>query len=263
MKVIVVPTDFSKNANAAVDFAVTIANKMKLKLILVNTYELSMRAGMMMSVTKLIEEDTQKALDLTKDRIRPDLNESLAIDTHVFRGTPSRTICELAKSENAAFIIMGTKGEHDMPDYILGSTSSNVIKSSKVPVIVVPEGANTSKMEHLAYATDMQSADGRVYDYLSEIGELLDSTQISYVTVLESNEEEPDNTEVNDDRFIVVRSESVERGLLDFIKDREVDVLAMYRQNRGFWERLFHHSVTKGMALRSEIPLLVFQEQDN
>lgn len=262
MKAIVVPTDFSKNANAAVDFAVTIANKIQVKLVLVNTYELSMRAGMMMSVTKIIEEDTQKALDLTEERIRPALNESLAIESHVLRGTPSRTICELAKNQDAAFIIMGTKGEHETSDHIFGSTSSNVIKTSEVPVIVVPEGANTKRLEHLAYATDMESSDGQVYDYLDQIGKLLESTQISYVTVLEEDEN-PDDTEINDDRFTVIRSESVERGLLDFIEERNVDVLAMYRQNRGFWERLFHHSVTKGMALRSKIPLLVFQEQED
>lgn len=263
MKAIVVPTDFSKNANAAVDFAVTIANKMKLKLILVNAYELSMRAGMMMSITNLIEEDTRKALDLTEERIRPNLDAQLKIQTHVFRGTPSRTICELAKREEAAFIIMGTKGEHDIPDHIFGSTSSNVIKTSEVPVIVVPEGADTTKLEHLAYATDMQSSDGRVYDYLKEVGSLLDSTRISYVTVLKEDEKESENTEVNDDRFVVVRSESVEKGLLDFVSERKVDILAMYRQSRGFWGSLFHYSVTEGMALRAKIPLLVFQEQDN
>jgi nucleotide-binding universal stress UspA family protein len=60
--------------------------------------------------------------------------------------------------------------------------------------------------------------------------------------------------------FAVVNSPTVMNGLDGFIREKHIDMLALYIPKRRLWERLFHSSFTKRMAFHSKTPLLVFHE---
>jgi len=51
----------------------------------------------------------------------------------------------------------------------------------------------------------------------------------------------------------------VEEELTDFEETWDVDLLVMSKPNRGFFQRLFHRSVTKELALHTDVPLLVLR----
>lgn len=54
------------------------------------------------------------------------------------QGDVEDLILELSESLNAEFIIMGTHGSGLLHDLFLGNVSKDIIKKSKVPVLVVP-----------------------------------------------------------------------------------------------------------------------------
>ncbi|MBK8501573.1 MAG: hypothetical protein IPL46_04840 [Saprospiraceae bacterium] len=47
----------------------------------------------------------------------------------------------------------------------------------------------------------------------------------------------------------------------NFVDEQNVDVLVMYKPQRGFFESLFHKSFTKDMSMHIKIPLLVQKEE--
>ena len=50
----------------------------------------------------------------------------------------------------------------------------------------------------------------------------------------------------------------IQQGLEDFIEERNIDVLAVTKQKRNFFVRLFKPSMTKKFLFQTQIPLLVF-----
>jgi nucleotide-binding universal stress UspA family protein len=59
-----------------------------------------------------------------------------------------------------------------------------------------------------------------------------------------------------------VASENIVEGIRKYSVENKIDLIVMTRKTRKFWDTLFHSSVTNKMATYSEIPLLVFHEDE-
>ena len=53
-------------------------------------------------------------------------------------GKASKKIIEISMENNVDLIIMGVNGEDSLSDYIMGTTTDNVINKSKIPVMTIP-----------------------------------------------------------------------------------------------------------------------------
>ncbi len=61
----------------------------------------------------------------------------------------------------------------------------------------------------------------------------------------------------------LLKTVDLQQGIEDFIKERKIDVMALTKHKRGFFERIFKPSITKKFLFQSHIPLLVFQSHPN
>ena len=72
--------------------------------------------------------------------------------------------------------------------------------------------------------------------------------------VIETSDDEKHNIAT------VIRDKSVIKGLDYFIENHNIDLIAMYLPERTFTEDLLHRSVSKQLALKSKIPMLIFKK---
>ena len=54
-----------------------------------------------------------------------------------------------------------------------------------------------------------------------------------------------------------VESTSVRDGLNQYAADNEVDLLVMVTKHRNFLDNLFHKSITRDVAIHTELPILI------
>ena len=66
-----------------------------------------------------------------------------------------------------------------------------------------------------------------------------------------------ERSEELDINFYPILGKEIQNKLSDFIEDNPTDLLVMYQPHHDFWDRLFHKSITKKMALHTNVPLLV------
>ena len=59
-------------------------------------------------------------------------------------GSPADRIVAIAHDENAALLVVGSRGRGDVKSALLGSVSHGVVSKATCPVVVVPPGATTS-----------------------------------------------------------------------------------------------------------------------
>jgi nucleotide-binding universal stress UspA family protein len=278
MKTILVPTDFSRAAQHAAEFAVPLAQLTEARIVFLNViqpvpdaYNIPMSSSQLMAAQ---EENAEIAMEKFKENLWVTFSNNIEhfpeIETKVIYGGVSSTIIEMADNYKAEFIVMGSVGTNSTLDKLMGSNTVRVAKNAHCPVWVIPKKTKLLAIKSLVYATDLQGEEVEVLNKIVNIAEVLGAS----VKALYIHEEfEP---EVYSSKEIIeqikeglhekpvifkdLQREDVIKGLDNYIKNQNPDVVVLAHEERSFMEKLFHHSVIKHFTLTAKTPLLILQK---
>lgn len=143
IKTILVATDFSPDADAAIDLAVEFARTFDAKLELYHAYHVEIPpiyAGFGGDFSR--PEDILEPIREGAEATMNELVEKVAARGVDVRGRvalehASRGILDEAERVLADLIIMGSRGLTGLPHLVLGSTAERVIRLAKCPVLTV------------------------------------------------------------------------------------------------------------------------------
>jgi nucleotide-binding universal stress UspA family protein len=148
LRTILVPTDFSDIANAALDYAGMLARKLGSKVIA--THVLADRlygavgdypsVGDVRTVIELQKEQADRRLEEVAESRLP---KEIEVELRCTEGVPHVEIVRLAQENNADLIVMATHGRGFISHLLLGSTTEQVIRRSSCPVLVVRPDRST------------------------------------------------------------------------------------------------------------------------
>lgn len=138
-KNILVPFDFSKSAEAALRYAITVARQFEGKITLVYVVEPTAFADF--DTNPLILDNEAAALKakerLTALRLQQDDDARYISDIKVNIGKPFQEITSLARGLKQDLIIISTHGRTALKHVLLGSTAEKVVRHAHCPVLVV------------------------------------------------------------------------------------------------------------------------------
>jgi len=270
MHSILVPTDFSKNTQTALNYAIDLANQFACKLILLNTYKLSQRAGMYIGVERMMKEESKEQMTKLIEEISPRMHKDASVEGKVAKGEAVNTIIRAAKKLEASMIVMGTQGASGLKEVFIGSTTNGVMKGTSFPVLVVPSDFDYRPLKTIALSVDENLISNKtslealrmiIYRYnakvcsfhisaqkeatneamASTLANLFNSIKFSFLTI------QADETGIN-------------ASIENFVKKEQADMLCMIKRDRGFWGNLFHSSVTTKEVFHSTVPILVLHD---
>ncbi len=277
MKTILVPTDFSPNADKALDFAVQIAKKAKAKIILVHAcdlLELTFKDNLWLKKEynqKIVKEANEK-LSLYCKTITA--VEKITIRKKLYYGLITDTILHAATANKADLVIIGTLGNASVKGKILGSKTAGVISRATVPVLAVPLLSDWKVPGNILFTINSFS-EGRkeLVRPLLDLAELFHAS----VTVVKFSEsatrtphkymtiERAGNSYVKkinafspgtQVKFVHLEGHRFDKSIEKYITKNKIDVLVMISHKRNFLKSLFHRSMTKKMAYHVSVPLL-------
>ena len=277
MKTILVPTDFSKNAENAIDFAIAFAKKEDAKLILLHAYHytypisdfpVEIIAEEISAVQKNSEENLKKlCLDIMQ-------NKKVRCERICKEGLATDVILEVSNKIHPDFIVMGTKGASGMKEVFFGSNTAIVIEKSQYPVIAVPDGTLFHGIKKITYATNYYESDMDAIKKLSEIAEpfkaVINVLHIADGEFIPEGENEllkqfvsrvSKKVDYNNFSFQVIIGEDIEKELGNYLKNDSTDLFSMSTLHRTLWKKLFGKSITKRVAYHTHIPLLAFHHK--
>ena len=278
MKKILFPTDFSDKANNAFVYALKWAEKYHAEIITLHVYELPV-IDMSYVDVPLYQAEVYQSLELNsfenfKDQI-PVLRDIAArhnlqhipISNVLLSGDLVSNILELVASEHISFVIMGTSRVSGFTEMFLGTNTASVMTDSNAYVIGIPDDSTYQPIHKICFTTQYTAEDQEALRNLLPIAKKFGaSIECIYI--------ETEGNEVKDVivanwkllfaehkvEFHTIRSNDVEDAILDFIKLHRIDLLAVAKHKRGFWDSLFHSSLTKKLAMHSTVPLLVLHD---
>jgi nucleotide-binding universal stress UspA family protein len=162
MKTILFPTDFSKNAEHASQYAGMLARSMNARIVILNVHapfftksqnKLELCREIAKS-RKEAEEDLKKFTSIFIEKTL--LSPNRIIQCVEFGSSVSEKIVEKATQINAHFIVMGTKGASNILTKWLGTNAQKVMKMSESPVWIIPDNIPITFPHKVMYAADFK-----------------------------------------------------------------------------------------------------------
>jgi nucleotide-binding universal stress UspA family protein len=141
-KNILVPTDFSEGAKAALDYAVALAAKIDAKVHLLHVVGLQvLGAEMGVAVTSSMIDDIIQGSQKELDRLMAERTGKCAFGPTLLETGDARAQVEaVARKVNADLIVMGTHGRRGFKRLLLGSVAEAISRISPCPVLLVRQG---------------------------------------------------------------------------------------------------------------------------
>ena len=136
---LLVPTDFSPDAERALDYAIALARTLHAQVTLLHVISAvywatgEVPGALSATVLEELEAIAQQSLEQALQRVRDAGLEGEALVVH---GSPFECIVAAARDQGIDLIVMGSHGRTGLRHVLLGSVAERVVRLAPCPVLV-------------------------------------------------------------------------------------------------------------------------------
>lgn len=267
MKKIIIPTDFSKNAQKAIDYALRLFENEICTFYILHAYHDAPSSATTKMSTEEALNQLMKRLESQNDSEKHHFEAVFETDSVL--NLTNRTQIE----EGTDYVFMGTKGSSTLHEIFIGSNTLDLIKYiDNCPVVVVPRVYEYNGLKEIVFVTDFKHVFIPLeLSLLINIALLWDATlNVAHIKTEEvlsdmqkSNKELLRNMlkETKHQFFEIERRDTVAKTLYQIEKaNNNIGMMAILKTKHGFFQKLTHENIVKNIAFKTEIPLLVLPQ---
>lgn len=277
MKKILVPTDFSEQAQIAINLAGQVAKKIGAAIKLVHVYEYPVATAyttMDVGGPDPVEgEMAREMVDQNKKQLEDEAkklsDQGVTVEHELKMGNPFINLSEELKDEDVDLVIMGSKGATGLEEALIGSNTEKVVRYANCPVISVKQPLNIDSLKNIVFAANFKESDEKLLSALKKLQDLLGAT-IHFVRVNTLNNFEPDSyakkrmkdwvrsNKFEDFTLRIYNDVEEEDGIIHYAEEINADLLALGTHGRTGLGRLFSGSLAEDVVNHSKRPIWTF-----
>lgn len=278
MNTILVPVDYSLASFNAFHYALKIAGQFSSRVILYHASTVPVatpHVGVPLHSSALVEaqERAKRYLEELEYSVPPDIARHIELESYTDTLEVENGIVAMCGKHRPSLMVMGMKVRGPIAGALMGSTVSRILGKSQCPILVVPEAAHYQPVKHIAYGSLFEADEQPTIDRLLEFA-FLHEAVIHCVHVKTPNEKKEKHMDVKldglramyrDDIILnqievsaISHTDAME-GLLNYVDENEIGMLALHSRKRSFWSEMFNPSLCKRIVFLSKVPILVFQ----
>lgn len=271
MKDIIIPVDFSKQSEFALETGAILAKKHNATLHVLHMLELSDSI-----ISKSDSENTNEMffmLALAEKRLKPFLDKDYLKDVKVVpvikRHKVYNEVDALAKEIDADLIIMGSQGLTPQDGIFAGSNAEKMVRNSSTPVLVIKSGPENFNFNKIIFATDMSEASVPAFqkatDLFSELGSTVQPVYVNrpfndFINSKEFNEKLNKFSAAGGSKQVkFIAGHTIEDGLIQYAEETNAGVIAISTNARKGLNRLLRGSISENLANHSRLPVMTFK----
>lgn len=278
MKKILVPTDFSKEAQIAAEVASGIAKKAGAELILLHVIEEgsseSFKVTGEISYTDMEDKlFTMKLIQSSKKQMAKLVGDSMfngvKVRQELRMGSPFHGMRSIITEHKVDLVVMGTAGKTDLAEMIIGSNTEKVVRYANCSVLTIQKKPLNTEFKNIVYATSM-SKDEEVFSKVVKKAQDMYDATVHLVRI---------NTPGNFQRDAVVKKYmddfakkiklknytvnvfndiTEEEGIIYFAESINADMIAMATHGRTGFAHVLAGSIAEDVVNHSKRPVLTF-----
>lgn len=273
MKKILVPTDFSKQAENALKVAAQLAKKHDAEIYLLHIVEIPMhKVDALSSYNNLPEAvyfmklahkqfETLKAKDYLKGIV---IHEE--VDLHeIFKG-----VFQTCKKHDIDLVVMGSNGVSGLREMLIGSNTEKVVRTSETPVLVIKNSHENFKVNDFVFASDFKDESKAPFKKAMDFAKAL-GAKMHLLTVNTPNKfitSEDAHTRMNgfverlkDSNYSIniYNDLNIEKGIMNFSQSIGADLIGMSTHGRQGISHFFNGSISEDLVNHAKRPVITFK----
>jgi len=275
MKKIIIPVDFSKYSEYALETGAALAKQHNAELIVMHMLELSESIFSTSSTER--NEETAFMLMVTNKEFEEFLDkpylEGITVTPIIKHHKVLKEVSKVASHEKADLIVMGSRGHSDHDGIFTGSNTEKVVRYSETPVLVVKSKPESVNFKNVVLGCDFseESIDA-VKKAIEALKELSENTTLLHVNLPnlgfmstdEIDEKITDFFKLADlkdkaSSIAYISDHTVEDGVLNYARRNSADAVAIITHGRTGLSHFFGGSISEDLVNHSRLPVVTFK----
>jgi nucleotide-binding universal stress UspA family protein len=274
MKRILVPTDFSPQAENALKVAAQLASKHGSEIYLLHSIEMPLSIGgssdnsnlpESLYFIKLAEKNFAEILQ------KPYLKE---IDVHEAIGHNEiyHDVKAAVEKSKIDLVVMGSHGSSGFKEMFIGSNTEKVVRTSAIPVLVIKNEHTVFEINDFVFASDFSEECRWSFIEAQKFAEitgakihlLFVNTPREFKTTVQANDIISNfikGMDVKNFTVNIYNDISIEKGILQFAKDINAQLIGMSTHGRKGLSHFFNGSVSEDLVNHANMPVITFKIQ--
>ena len=273
MKKILVPTDFSKEAEYALKVAAQLAKTYGSEIHLIHLLDLPLQeidplsSHSELPAAMFFMEMANKKLE---SLMASDYLEGLKVNVTIKPDNPYNGIINVCKQNKISMVIMGSHGSTGIREVFIGSIAEKVVRHSDIPVMVIKKDHEVFNVKDIVFASDFKKESRHAYKQAIDIAKLFKSklhllmvnTPTNFMTTSDANKRIQEfvkglsfkNYTVN-----IYNDESIELGILNFAGEIKADLIGISTHGRQGLSHFINGSLSEDLVNHAKRPVVTFK----
>lgn len=274
MNKIIVPIDFSKYSEYALEAAAVLAKEQNAEILALHMLEMSETL-----LTASDDSEKPKAvffLKLAEQKFETFLSkeflQGVKVTPIVKHFKVFSEVSKVAEDHGADLIVMGSHGVSGFTEVFVGSNTEKVVRNSAIPVLVIKQKPSKLDFETVVFASDFSDEGVNVY---ARAKKMLPNSEIHllYVNVPGENFKSTAEMEQTVANFLMkaegnmnnlnnvhyASDYSIEKGILNFSNVIGADLIVMPTHGRKGLAHFFEGSISEDLANHANLPVMTFK----
>ena len=275
MKNILVPTDFSEQAENALKVAAQFAKTYNADIYLLHMLELPMQ--LIDPTSNNNSQNLPESLFFMKlahkrfeEVLASDYLEGVTVHETVHFHEAFDGIMEVSKEHDCDLIIMGSHGATGFKEMFIGSNTERVVRYSEIPVLVIKQEIPNFRVDNFIFATDFSEETKRPFNEAVKFANKIDANiHLVYINTankfktteeaekkmsnfLEGMESKTFNLHIYNDR-------TIEEGILNYAQSIDAGLIGISTHGRKGLAHFFNGSLSEDIVNHAKRPVITFK----
>ncbi|OYX84004.1 MAG: universal stress protein UspA [Flavobacteriales bacterium 32-34-25] len=273
MKKILVPTDFSTQAENALKVAAQIARDNNFEIHLLHMLEIPSQMNDAITGATPIPEIMlfiQKAKENMQYIKEKNFLKELTVIDSIKIEKASQGILSYSKEHNIDLILMGSNGTSGIEEIIIGSNTEKVVRLSSAPVMVIKEEITEFNPKNIVFASDFSEEIKKPFQKILDFANTFDA-KLHLATICTPNSFKTtaltekimqkfiSNFDIKNYSTNIYNDTNIEKGIINFSNSINADLISLCTHGRTGLSHFFTGSISEDLANHASKPLLVFK----
>jgi nucleotide-binding universal stress UspA family protein len=273
MNKILVPTDFSEQADNALRVAAQLAKKYNAEIYLLHLLELPLNQVDALNSHSDLPEAVffmKLANKRFKEVLEKDYLEEVTVHETIEFHQAFDGIMETCKKNNIDLIVMGSHGVSGLKEMFIGSNTEKVVRASDVPVLVIKNRHNDFDVNDFVFASNFKENNKKTFLQAVKLAEAFDAilhlvlvnTANNFISTEKANAriaEFVKDSKHQNFKTIIYNDESIERGILNYSQGINADLIGIGTHGRQGIAHFFNGSISEDLVNHARRPVVTFK----
>ena len=272
MKRILLPYDFSKVSEYALDFACQIACNAKSEIMLLHVIEQPTEDSF--KTMGMQNVDPMEALYIKRmyEKVQSKLADVISsadysnISSKIQLGNPFNTILDHILCEKVSLLVVGTEGSNGLDTFFAGSNTQKIVRRASCPVITLQDKHELDPIEKIVFASDFQHTDHEFVSKLKEFQQTFEAqlnivkinTPASFASTRHDKKQMKgfvDKYALNNYTIDIYNYKNEEDGIIHYADDIGADMIALGTHQRKGVGHFLAGSIAEDVVNHSRFPV--------